>query len=238
MQVFVQQLAPHPPCRSKEPVCLFGRAAFLRRHSFRFRAWDWPRRLLGVVVLRRPRSVWRDPLGHVVSRNQYFFARGRGWEVSYSWGWGFLPEGGDRTGVCWGRSQDRSSLTEAETLATGLRTRLVLVSSSPCHFLKKRNSRLRYKTKDWALKKEEYENEIERLSSEISNYLNVTNFWYQDTELLNDEHNNIPREQANNVSTQTEGALGPIKRNVTTQTGEDDTRHTSEEHLSQDEYEQ
>ncbi|XP_044528540.1 uncharacterized protein LOC123244250 isoform X3 [Gracilinanus agilis] len=93
--------------------------------------------------------------------------------------------------------------------------------------LKNANSRLRYKTKDWALKKEEYENEIERLSSEISNYLNVTNFWYQDTELLNDEHNNIPREQANNVGTQTEGALGPAKsvsvRNVTTQTGEDDT---------------
>ncbi|XP_027717531.1 uncharacterized protein LOC114043448 [Vombatus ursinus] len=108
--------------------------------------------------------------------------------------------------------------------------------------LKNANSRLRYKTKDWALKKEEYENEIERLSSEISNYLNVTNFWYQDTELLNDEYNNIPREQANNVSTQTEGALGPVKsisvRNVTTQTGEDDTRHTSEKHLSQDEYEQ
>ncbi|KYO39935.1 hypothetical protein Y1Q_0004443 [Alligator mississippiensis] len=43
--------------------------------------------------------------------------------------------------------------------------------------LKNANSRLRYKTKDWALKKEEYENEIERLSGEISNYLNVTNFW-------------------------------------------------------------
>ncbi|XP_044528542.1 uncharacterized protein LOC123244250 isoform X5 [Gracilinanus agilis] len=113
-----------------------------------------------------------------------------------------------------------------------------------CTFLdsSQSNSRLRYKTKDWALKKEEYENEIERLSSEISNYLNVTNFWYQDTELLNDEHNNIPREQANNVGTQTEGALGPAKsvsvRNVTTQTGEDDTRHTSEEPLSKDGYEQ
>ncbi|CAM2108225.1 unnamed protein product [Caretta caretta] len=103
--------------------------------------------------------------------------------------------------------------------------------------LKNANSRLRYKTKDWALKKEEYENEIERLSGEISNYLNVTNFWYEESELLNGSDKRAPRESTKHVSTQTEGALGSEKRTVATQTGDDSSRCIVEEPLAKDESE-
>nr|XP_025046277.1 uncharacterized protein LOC112547692 isoform X3 [Pelodiscus sinensis] len=89
--------------------------------------------------------------------------------------------------------------------------------------LKNANSRLRYKTKDWALKKEEYENEIERLSGEISNYLNVTNFWYEESELLNGPDKTAPRELTKHV------------RTVATQTGEDSSSCIVEEPLAQDE---
>ncbi|KAJ7322419.1 hypothetical protein JRQ81_018706 [Phrynocephalus forsythii] len=96
--------------------------------------------------------------------------------------------------------------------------------------LKNANSRLRYKTKDWALKKEEYENEIERLSGEISNYLNVTNFWYEESELLNSQDKHTLRKH---VSTQTEGMFGMEKRTVATQTGEYFSSYVLEESLSQ-----
>ncbi|KYO39934.1 uncharacterized protein LOC109282924 isoform X2 [Alligator mississippiensis] len=92
--------------------------------------------------------------------------------------------------------------------------------------LKNANSRLRYKTKDWALKKEEYENEIERLSGEISNYLNVTNFWYEESELLNSTEKRTTKEETKHVSVQTEGVLGQEKRTVATQTDEDSSRLT------------
>ncbi|XP_078233330.1 uncharacterized protein LOC144583447 isoform X2 [Pogona vitticeps] len=103
--------------------------------------------------------------------------------------------------------------------------------------LKNANSRLRYKTKDWALKKEEYENEIERLSGEISNYLNVTNFWYEESELLNNQDKRTLSEQRKHVSTQTEAMFGMEKRTVETQTGEDFSSYVLEESLSQDEFE-
>ncbi|XP_043358123.1 uncharacterized protein LOC119847591 [Dermochelys coriacea] len=125
--------------------------------------------------------------------------------------------------------------------------------------LKNANSRLRYKTKDWALKKEEYENEIERLSGEISNYLNVTNFWYEESELLNGPDKRAPRESTKHVrgaehsqlqwtsievlgdehhcSTPTEGALGSEKRTVATQTGDDSSSCIVEEPLAKDESE-
>ncbi|XP_053134987.1 uncharacterized protein LOC128337714 isoform X3 [Hemicordylus capensis] len=91
--------------------------------------------------------------------------------------------------------------------------------------LKNANSRLRYKTKDWALKKEEYENEIERLSGEISNYLNVTNFWYEESELLNSQDKRMLSEPRKHVSTQTERTFGLEKRTVETQTGDDSSRY-------------
>ncbi|XP_077175433.1 uncharacterized protein LOC143829038 isoform X2 [Paroedura picta] len=102
--------------------------------------------------------------------------------------------------------------------------------------LKNANSRLRYKTKDWALKKEEYENEIERLSSEISNYLNVTNFWYEESELLNgrDKRTLIERKH---TSTQTEGGLGLEKRTIATQTAEEFSSDLVAVPLPQDVYE-
>nr|XP_034985110.1 uncharacterized protein LOC118091805 isoform X4 [Zootoca vivipara] len=103
--------------------------------------------------------------------------------------------------------------------------------------LKNANSRLRYKTKDWALKKEEYENEIERLSGEISNYLNVTNFWYEESELLNSQDKRILSEPRKHASTQTEGAFVLEKRTVETQTGEDSSSYVVEDSLSQDEFE-
>ncbi|XP_078233334.1 uncharacterized protein LOC144583447 isoform X6 [Pogona vitticeps] len=110
-----------------------------------------------------------------------------------------------------------------------------------CTFLdsSQSNSRLRYKTKDWALKKEEYENEIERLSGEISNYLNVTNFWYEESELLNNQvtDKRTLSEQRKHVSTQTEAMFGMEKRTVETQTGEDFSSYVLEESLSQDEFE-
>ncbi|KAM6451509.1 uncharacterized protein PHA67_018112 isoform 1-T2 [Liasis olivaceus] len=93
--------------------------------------------------------------------------------------------------------------------------------------LKNANSRLRYKTKDWALKKEEYENEIERLSGEISNYLNVTNFWYEESELLSGQAKRILTEPKKHVSTQTDGLE---KRTVETQTEEDDSSYIVEEY--------
>ncbi|KAM6451511.1 uncharacterized protein PHA67_018112 isoform 2-T3 [Liasis olivaceus] len=98
-----------------------------------------------------------------------------------------------------------------------------------CTFLdsSQSNSRLRYKTKDWALKKEEYENEIERLSGEISNYLNVTNFWYEESELLSGQAKRILTEPKKHVSTQTDGLE---KRTVETQTEEDDSSYIVEEY--------
>ncbi|KAK9396339.1 oxysterol-binding protein-related protein 3 [Crotalus adamanteus] len=87
--------------------------------------------------------------------------------------------------------------------------------------LKNANSRLRYKTKDWALKKEEYENEIERLSGEISNYLNVTNFWYEESELLSGQAKRILSEPKKHASTQTDELE---KKTIETQTEEYDSR--------------
>ncbi|KAM9169058.1 uncharacterized protein V3H86_013248 [Mergus octosetaceus] len=88
--------------------------------------------------------------------------------------------------------------------------------------LKNANSRLRYKTKDWAIRREEYKSEIERLSGEISNYLNVTNFWDEESEQLNGPADKrTPRDQTKHASTQTEGACGAEERTVATQTGEE-----------------
>nr|XP_014347266.1 PREDICTED: uncharacterized protein LOC106704543 isoform X2 [Latimeria chalumnae] len=96
------------------------------------------------------------------------------------------------------------------------------------------NSRLRYKTKDWALRKDEYESEIQRLSNEISTYVNITNFWYQEAENFKESYagsnafdqakkylrmmKRNPKSEAK--STQTDDSLGPKKRTVSTQTDE------------------
>nr|XP_014347265.1 PREDICTED: uncharacterized protein LOC106704543 isoform X1 [Latimeria chalumnae] len=100
--------------------------------------------------------------------------------------------------------------------------------------LKNANSRLRYKTKDWALRKDEYESEIQRLSNEISTYVNITNFWYQEAENFKESYagsnafdqakkylrmmKRNPKSEAK--STQTDDSLGPKKRTVSTQTDE------------------
>nr|XP_033779375.1 uncharacterized protein LOC117349855 isoform X2 [Geotrypetes seraphini] len=107
--------------------------------------------------------------------------------------------------------------------------------------LKNANSRLRYKTKDWALKKEEYENEIERLSNEVSSCINVTNFWHQEVERMKEpEHGSLSSNLTNQInqsvgvpcekiqreskSTETDNILELQKRNAATQTCEDDIR--------------
>ncbi|KAM4662031.1 uncharacterized protein O3C94_010678 [Discoglossus pictus] len=93
------------------------------------------------------------------------------------------------------------------------------------------NSRLRYKSKDWASKKEEYENEIERLSNEVSSCFNV---WYQEADKVKDPaEDSGPNNQTDSVrsvgvqyekdakepkSTQTDHIPGLPYKTVATQT--------------------
>nr|XP_033779376.1 uncharacterized protein LOC117349855 isoform X3 [Geotrypetes seraphini] len=103
--------------------------------------------------------------------------------------------------------------------------------------LKNANSRLRYKTKDWALKKEEYENEIERLSNEVSSCINVTNFWHQEVERMKEpEHGSLSSNLTNQINQSVgvpcEKIQRESKRNAATQTCEDDIREVTE--VSQD----